>query len=440
MRLIVPALLLALAAVPASAGSTLPFISDDWSKALAQARSRNVPLFVEAWAPWCHTCRSMREFVLTDPSLAPRASEFVWLEINTEDARNSDFLERFPIDALPTFAVHEVKEGTPAVRYVGSMSVPQLQAFLDRGRDAARGHAPDAAGPALAEADRLYGAAKYAEAAAAYRAALDKAPAGWKDFGRATESLQYALVKTSAHADVVAVAEAALPRVAGTTSELAIAAAGLDAALHLPADSPKRADRVAALEERLGRLVAAPPAGVAADDVSGAYITLLSAREDAKDEAGGKAVAQRWATYLDGAAARATSPRQRTVFDSHRLSAYREIGRPELAVPMLEQSAKDFPDDYNPPARLAVAYLAMKEYDKALAASDRALGLGYGPRKLGMYDVRAEIYKAKGDLAGARRALEQALAEAEKLPKGQKPERAVAMVKKKLAALDKPAS
>jgi hypothetical protein len=31
---------------------SLPFISDDYPRALAQARSRDVPLFIEAWAPW----------------------------------------------------------------------------------------------------------------------------------------------------------------------------------------------------------------------------------------------------------------------------------------------------------------------------------------------------------------------------------------------------
>ena len=30
----------------------LSFIEDDWSRALAEARQRDVPLFVEAWAPW----------------------------------------------------------------------------------------------------------------------------------------------------------------------------------------------------------------------------------------------------------------------------------------------------------------------------------------------------------------------------------------------------
>ncbi len=32
--------------------SALSFIEDDYATALAQARERNVPLFIEAWAPW----------------------------------------------------------------------------------------------------------------------------------------------------------------------------------------------------------------------------------------------------------------------------------------------------------------------------------------------------------------------------------------------------
>ncbi|BDG09340.1 hypothetical protein [Anaeromyxobacter paludicola] len=30
----------------------LPFIEDDYPKALALARARKLPLFVDAWAPW----------------------------------------------------------------------------------------------------------------------------------------------------------------------------------------------------------------------------------------------------------------------------------------------------------------------------------------------------------------------------------------------------
>jgi hypothetical protein len=41
----------ALASAPAPA-PVLPFIEDDYGKALAQARQKHVPIFVEAWAPW----------------------------------------------------------------------------------------------------------------------------------------------------------------------------------------------------------------------------------------------------------------------------------------------------------------------------------------------------------------------------------------------------
>jgi hypothetical protein len=32
--------------------SVLPFIDDDYARALSEARARDLPLFIEAWAPW----------------------------------------------------------------------------------------------------------------------------------------------------------------------------------------------------------------------------------------------------------------------------------------------------------------------------------------------------------------------------------------------------
>ena len=59
MRRLVPlALLVGLAAaVPAAAADRgdarpLPFVADDYAKALGDARARALPLFIEAWAPW----------------------------------------------------------------------------------------------------------------------------------------------------------------------------------------------------------------------------------------------------------------------------------------------------------------------------------------------------------------------------------------------------
>jgi hypothetical protein len=38
-------------AVPAAPREVLPWV-DDYSKAVTQARAKNLPIFVESWAPW----------------------------------------------------------------------------------------------------------------------------------------------------------------------------------------------------------------------------------------------------------------------------------------------------------------------------------------------------------------------------------------------------
>lgn len=47
-----PLLLTLALAAPISAQADLPFIEDDFAKATAQAKAKNVPIFVETWAPW----------------------------------------------------------------------------------------------------------------------------------------------------------------------------------------------------------------------------------------------------------------------------------------------------------------------------------------------------------------------------------------------------
>ena len=49
MRKLLLAALFAATALPAAA---LPFIEDDYAKAVARARAKKIPIFAEAWAPW----------------------------------------------------------------------------------------------------------------------------------------------------------------------------------------------------------------------------------------------------------------------------------------------------------------------------------------------------------------------------------------------------
>ena len=69
-----------------------------------------------------------------------------------------------------------------------------------------------------------------------------------------------------------------------------------------------------------------------------------------------------------------------------------------------------------------------------LLGSDRALAKAYGPRKLGILQTRADIYKEKGDTAGSYRTLEEAVRLAESLPEGQRSEKTIASLRKKLEA------
>src|SRR5262249_44165288 len=209
--------------------------------------------------------------------------------------------------------------------------------------------------------------------------------------------LLYSLSDAEKYEESAQFVEGALPKLTGTPSELVAAASGLDAALQLPADHPKRAAWVKSYEARVTELVENPKLDVAVDDRSGAYGSLVDARKDGGDPLGAPRVAEKWAAMLEDAANRASTPAARTVFDSHRLAAYRELGEPERAVPMLQQSERDFPNDYNPPYRLSIAYTDLKRYDEAVAASDRALGHAYGPRKITILPARSDLMAAKRD-------------------------------------------
>jgi len=48
----------------------LAWIEDDYPAALACAKARKLPLVLDLWAPWCHTCLSMMSTVFTDRSFA----------------------------------------------------------------------------------------------------------------------------------------------------------------------------------------------------------------------------------------------------------------------------------------------------------------------------------------------------------------------------------
>lgn len=374
----------------------------------------------------------MKAFVFTDKALERQAGRFVWLSVNTEKRENAALLGKFPVKVWPSIYVIDPATEKIVLRWAGGVTTPQLLRLLDDGEKAARGKA--APGAALADADRLYADGKYAEAAAAYRKALETQKPGAPSYARTVESLLFSLSQSGQREACAATARDVFPSLRATPSAANVAGSGLDCALGMKDDDPKKAALVAALAADAREVVEGPKTGLAADDVSAVYGSLADERSAAKDEPGAKKTLEAWVGYLEGEAAKAKTPLERTVFDAHRVSACLALGQPERVVPALVQSEKDFPDDYNTPQRLAIAYGAMKKYDEGLAASDRAMARAYGPRKLVVYRTRAGLYKDKGDAAAAKKTLEEMLGYAEGLPKEQVSERTIASIKKQLEA------
>jgi tetratricopeptide (TPR) repeat protein len=376
----------------------------------------------------------MRAFVFTDKALSKHAGQFVWLSIDTEKAQNAEFIKKYPIRAWPSFYVIDPRKETILLRWVGAADVPRLEKLFAEGRRDYGGEAGPK-GADLARADRVYGEGKYAESVPAYRAALKSIPETDPRWARASESLLFALSATRQRADCAALALVTYPKLRGTLAGADFAAGGLDCALDLPADAKDRAESVSRMEAAARESLADAKIALAADDRSALYGALYDARRDAQDASGAAAVAKEWVGDLDARAARAATAEQRTSMDPNRLSAYDAAGQLERAIPMLERSEREFPNDYNPPARLALVYQKLGRWDEALAADDRALKLVYGPRRIRVLVVRADIYAGKGDAALQKKTLEDAIAFAKSLPEGQRSEGNVADLEKRVSAL-----
>ena len=383
----------------------------------------------------------MKAYVFTDEALTRHAGRFVWLSLDTEKETNAAVKKALGVSALPTFFIVDSADEHVAIRWVGGGSVAQMSRLMDAGIVAVKGgRHGDAATQALVRADRAYGEEKYAAAIPAYREALDRAPRDWPGTARVIEALLFSYSQADQPEELATLARKSCPELRQTPSAALVASSGLDGALQLKPDHPERQTLVAFFEAAAREVLADPSLKIAGDDLSGLYFSLESARDDAKDTEGKRSLQEKHLAMLEREAAAATTPEQRAVYDPHRVNLYLALGSPEKALPMLLQSERDLPEDYNPPARLVLAYKALKQWPDALAASDRALKLVYGPRRLVVLQARADVYLGKGDLDAAKKTLADAVSAAEAMPQGQRSQRTIDGLKKKLAGIGAPAT
>ncbi len=383
------------------------FIENDLPRALAEANRRGVPVVVDAWAPWCHTCLSLRANVLHGEALGAVSERFVWASIDTERDENAAFLEKYPVTVWPTLWFLR-PDGEPVARWLGALTADELVTLLGEVEASAKGGGGGGeAAAALVRGDQRAAAGAGAEALAAYEEARRKAPANWPMRGRLADAYASSLRQAGRHDDCLGAAADELRQLPPGTARANVMATAL-----LCGEAAARSDANEAKVEAVAREAEAVAGDRAQrlldDDRSSLYEAVVSFRKGRGDAAGARRVATLWAAFLEGAASAAQTPEQRAVFDAHRLLARDALGQVEQIVPALEASEREAPGDYARSARLALAYhLARREADAA-AAVERALAKAYGPRKLRILSLKADVLEAKGDREGARAALEEA--------------------------------
>ncbi|WP_437604941.1 thioredoxin family protein [Sorangium sp. So ce834] len=427
-------------AAPEAARPPLEFIRDDVPRAREKARAEGKALFVDAWAPWCHTCLSMKHHVLTDPSLRPFADRVVFADIDTDRPENAPFLERHEVTVWPTFFVLEPADGQVVGLWRGAASVQELrellrEALLTMDSKAASALPPDDPNRLLVEAKRAHSAGDHGAAAVAYQRALARGGEAWP---RRSEAL-LGLVSALRRKDPAGCAEAGMRHVAevkGAALPADFASVLLSCAAALTDGKAQRAAREAAVG-RLRSIVASPPADSSADDRADAWGLLAEGLQALGDAAGARAANESKLAVLERAAKEAKAPEAAAAYDYGRAMAYLALSRGDEAVAMLKEREAQMPGSYEPPARLAQVLHAMGREAEALAAVERAIGRAYGPRRLRYLKLRAEIHQKLGQGAEQIATLREEVAGYEALPKGHASQAALDDARRRLAEAEK---
>jgi putative thioredoxin len=129
----------------------------DFEKAVLEA-SRQRPVVVDFWAPWCGPCRALGPIL--ERLAEERNGDFLLAKVNTDE--NQRLAMEFDIQGIP--AVKAIRDGRVVLEFEGLLPEQHLRAFIDQ-------ITPSAADRKAEEAAKLE-ATDPAKAEAEYRQAL----------------------------------------------------------------------------------------------------------------------------------------------------------------------------------------------------------------------------------------------------------------------------
>jgi tetratricopeptide (TPR) repeat protein len=369
--------------------------------------------------------------LLDHADLARYAGQFVWLELNFDEAENRAFFTKYGANATPTFFIIDSQHQHVTATQPGAMSLQELTQFLDRGASgvfAKNQTPPDAA---LTRGDALL-ALQPVDAARAYQEALRLAPATWPRRELAKASLVGALQDSQQWQQCAETAAIEATHMTRDAMFGRIVVTGMWCVVST--DSAPWSEAASRKLEILAEEALSLSTTVR-DHRDELYRTLMYLAVNRSDNVAAAKWGNRWLAELD--ATRPASDDERSALDIARVENVQIFGDPAHILPALIASERAMPNNYIASLRLAQMESAAKHYDEAIAACDRGLARGPGSNgRSWLLQIKAQALTKKGQTAYARRALEEALQAAQTIPDKMGRDMNIGMISRSLKATE----